>query len=240
MLNFPERRTTAATESDNPSKRGSWLSRNGSLVVSCMSLLVAASSVCVAVMSLWYTIDAQRSDQYYREISIQPSLGFHFSTGTYSISLDNKGLGPAKIARIITNFGECLDSKVVSAAEWDNSRIRVALALHQDLTDKVLTEAVWRINRARAPDLQVTIPVEEQMIIPGQKLDLIAMMPEQIAPFNEEISRSDPQLKAKMTFIFADWARSVPIAVRSCSASGKFCRMVHPPFAELKGCPPSW
>jgi hypothetical protein len=83
---------------------------------------------------------------------------------TYSIDFENKGLGPAKIATIVTNMGECADSKTMPRAEWDGARHRAAIALYQDAADKVFTEAVWRANRLRVPDFRTAVPDSEEMI----------------------------------------------------------------------------
>ena len=64
------------------------------------------------------------------------------------------------------------------------------------------------------------------------------MVPEQIAPFNDEMNKIDSELRWKTGYRFLDWARSAPIAMRFCSATGKFCRTVSSPFAlALKSCP---
>lgn len=65
------------------------------------SLIVAALSLGVSVLSVWFTVSAQRTDQGHRELLIQPRLSSVIYPEDIRIEIKNVGLGPADIKRVI-------------------------------------------------------------------------------------------------------------------------------------------
>ena len=59
------------------------------------SLAVAVSSLFVAIISLRYSVNAQKEDAAYKELSIRPRLQIA-AAGDFSVLLENVGLGPAE------------------------------------------------------------------------------------------------------------------------------------------------
>jgi len=213
-------RQAARTRRERALATGRWFSAHA---VAIAALVV---SITMPSIALWYATEAQRTDRYYREISIQPLLGLRTDTSNYSVLLENHGLGPAKIMRIATNFGQCVDSgQMTTVKEWDDSLMRLYRVLTEEI-GKVFTEAVWRTNRMRPPDTQIGFPTLGAMILPARTSTVFAMVPDQIAPFNEAMEKVDPQLRYRTQVRFLEWARTAPVAIKYCSATQRYCSVL--------------
>src|SRR5260370_34040151 len=71
--------------------------------------ILAFSSVLIACLSLYLTIQAQDDDRTYKELLIKPSLALRGHTADWSVAIANDGLGPAQIKNIIYQpGGECI------------------------------------------------------------------------------------------------------------------------------------
>jgi hypothetical protein len=99
-----------------------WAKEHGSLVVS-------ASSLFIASLSLYFTIQAQKTDINYKELSIRPKLQWRSSATDFSINLDNVGLGPATIETFGMRVeGKCVDiSRLETDAAGMDRKMRTVL-----------------------------------------------------------------------------------------------------------------
>jgi hypothetical protein len=92
-----------------------WLRNNGSIVVSL-------SSFIVALVSLLYSIEAQRIDREYKEASIAPVLSFETNSKVWSIKLTNRGLGPAVVTSVLIKpFGDSMSAECIDSSKWIES-----------------------------------------------------------------------------------------------------------------------
>src|ERR1035437_3828065 len=90
-------------------KTGSGTERVVGLVTRNASSILAISSLLIAGMSLYLTIQAQDDDRTYKELLIKPSLALRAHTVDWSVAIANDGLGPAQIKDIIYQFGgDCI------------------------------------------------------------------------------------------------------------------------------------
>src|SRR5262249_37944256 len=145
--------------------------------------------------------------------------------------LENRGLGPAKITRVITALGKCVDSKTASERERLEHRVRIPAAIRENL-DQGFIDAVWRTDRALGPEFRFQFPYLDEMILPGHKAQIVAMVPEQIAPLREEMNKIDPMLRWKADARFMDWGLALPLAYEYCSATGRYCNTLR----RFEGC----
>src|SRR5262245_13007768 len=67
---------------------------------------VSCCGFFVACLSLYYTIDAQKTDRQYREASIFPALEFTMEGADFDYRLTNVGLGPAILKRVRVRKGD--------------------------------------------------------------------------------------------------------------------------------------
>ncbi len=63
--------------------------------------IIATLAFCVAVMSLYYTVEQNRASQEHNRLSVVPHLTFQWEerNDLYRIWIKNTGIGPAKISR---------------------------------------------------------------------------------------------------------------------------------------------
>ena len=87
----------------------SWVKRPTAFVARNGNSIVAVSSVLIACLSLYFTIQAQNDDRAYKELLIKPTLSRQAHSVDFSVAIANVGLGPARIKDIIYQFGgECI------------------------------------------------------------------------------------------------------------------------------------
>jgi hypothetical protein len=193
-----------------------WISQNA-------ALLTAISSMLIAAASLYYTIDAQRTDREYKEVAIQPRLWLGGDWEDLSLTFMNTGLGPAIIDSIVLKVGDkCKSTDDFEPDEWAEVFTTFATENIDGLFAKTLPPMPWVKGGKRKYDTQTDILRVGDTVRPGDKTFIIRLDPGTL----KELVQIDSTelLGAKQKFATA--AFSIPIRIAACSATGRTCAVI--------------
>jgi hypothetical protein len=74
------------------------------------STIIALSSLFIAALALWYTVQAKKRDTEYKELSIRPWINIFAEPKELSVQISNEGLGPAVLKQFFFLIGgDCFD-----------------------------------------------------------------------------------------------------------------------------------
>jgi hypothetical protein len=201
VLKLRERARTTAT----------FLGRNMALVISILSLGVAA-------LSLYFSISTQQLDRVYKEISILPRLAIKLDVDNFSISLDNSGLGPAVIHRVrFAVAGKCYDSD-------DSKSYREKF---REFTEGVFTYGIYKdtIPHRTKDNKPLVLPVtahpfgEGTTVRPGESFPYVTVDPRAV----KDIFAFERVEVIAIKQQFADAVIKVPLSILYCSLTELFC-----------------
>lgn len=187
------------------------------------STIVAMSSMFIAALSLYHTVDAQRRDLEYKEISIQPRPSLLPVFADMSLSIKNLGLGPAVISQIdFEQDGKCISSAGKDASEWQ--RIYAAFLNMTAVTvySKSLPPMSGAPGDKKKFDFEVDALQVNDTIRAGEDRYLF-----RLAPGTLKIFRGvDTSAQVAAADKFSRNAYTVPIVIHACSATGRTCMFV--------------
>jgi hypothetical protein len=193
-----------------------WIARNA-------ALLTAVSSMVIAGLSLKYTIDAQRRDFEYRELSIQPRLVLGGNADAFALSVKNVGVGAALIWRIeVVVNGNCQTTDGKSQVDWATTYRQFVQQQIQKLYTEPFIGTPNRKKGASSVLAHSDILYVGDVIPAGKKPSLIEMDDTQ-SKFLQQIDRG---LLANIQTKFMDAAYAAPIRITICSLSGRSCNVV--------------
>lgn len=187
------------------------------------SLAVAVSSLFVAIISLRYSVNAQKEDAAYKELSIRPRLQVA-AAGDFSVLLENVGLGPAEIRRIVFfDNNHCFDTD--SVHDWNQGH-----KFFDDFTNAVINyilvgmPAITDKKSAAIPIPKVSVPTTGVILKADETLPLVSFDPQEMTAYLAALTRltdkSAPDVVEKQ---FMHKGITTPIYIRYCSLSGRFC-----------------
>jgi hypothetical protein len=200
-----------------------WIGQNA-------ALLTAISSMLIAAASLYYAVDAQRTDRAYKEVAIQPRLWLGGDWDDLSLTFINRGLGPAIIDSIVLKVGDkCKSTDDFEPDEWAEVFTAFANEIIDGLYTKTLPPMPWVKGGKRNYDVQTDILRVGDSVRPGDKKFIIRLDPGTL----KELTQIDSTelLRAKQKFAIA--AFNVPIRIVACSATGRTCGVI----GRAAGCP---
>jgi hypothetical protein len=186
------------------------------------SLVVAASSLFVAIISLRYSVNAQKEDAEYKELSIQPRL--QVAAGNFSVLLENVGLGPAELRRVIFfDNDRCFDTDAVH--DWNQGH-----KFFDDFSNAVVNyiligmPAITDKKSAAIPIPKVSVPTTGVILKAGETLSLVSFDPQEMTAYLAALTKltnnSASDIVEKQ---FMHKGITIPIYIRYCSLSGRFC-----------------
>ena len=191
------------------------------------STIIAVSSMLIAGMSLYFTINAQRLDLEYKEVSIQPRVSLNGVGESLSMVLRNVGLGPAVITDVVLKVaGKCVRARTSSDAEWIKAFQDFTQAIIPDVFTKALSPAAWKSKKGF--DVESDTIYIEDTIRPGDDRWLVRLDPGSM----KEVAQIDRSEFAATKIKFAKSVYDAPIKIRYCSATGRTCGEV----GEAGGC----
>jgi hypothetical protein len=182
---------------------------------------ISIVALCLSGAAYWNTIVTQREDREYRELSIRPSLAHLPEATNYTVTIKNRGLGPAVIKRI-TGFaaGQCieLDPKHKTDATW-RFQTEHLIPFFLDRLGFALTFAGIKLDfrirtRFQMPSVGATIPKDDELII-------FAFDEEDTAMLKKLVREHRAETEISSAFILA--SRAIPLAMEYCSVTGKYC-----------------
>jgi hypothetical protein len=187
------------------------------------STAVALSSMLIAGLSLYFTVDAQQRDVEYKEVSIQPRPTLSPDYERLSLSLGNVGLGPAIVRQIhFDQDGKCVTSYGVGADEWQKTFTDFVKAAASEVYSKSLPPMPWSLGGRSKFDFEVN-SLQENDTIPSNRDRWIF----HLAPGSwDEFKKGDPSEQVPASDRFASLAYAIPMTVYLCSATGRTCMSV--------------
>ncbi len=187
------------------------------------SIIIAISSMLIAGFALYFTVQAQRADLEYKEISIQPrpSLGPYFEG--MSLSVKNLGLGPAIVRQIdFERDGKCISSYGMKPGEWQSTYAEFLKAQAIDVFAKSLPPMPWIKGGKRKFNVEVDTLQYDDTVRANEDRYLFRLDPGTF----KELVQADPDEQVLAKAKFAANAYRVPIIITFCSATDRTCMSV--------------
>jgi hypothetical protein len=191
-----------------------FFSKYGSLAVSVLSL-------AVAVGSLAFTVNAQKVDRDYKELSIRPRLQWSTNGVDLSVNLDNVGLGPA----MIKSFGMRVDGKCTALARGNRElEGRMRATLEDTLVASLGPEvAQSKLIRSKYLQTRTYIPGFQETIIANKNIKLLNVEEVILMEIARVTIGLGPQGLREMYDRFFQAMRRLGISVKYCSLTEGFC-----------------
>jgi hypothetical protein len=197
-----------------------FISKNGSSIL-------AVSSVCIAIFSLYLTIQAQNDDRAYRELLIKPALATMSHTVDFSFAIQNNGLGPAQIKDIVYQFGgECismLEADGIHLSQDNYYKVKEAIK------NRLLNE-IFSFEIPNAPSTPINTRGElllpGSIIGPGKEVVLFRIDDSSLETFRARLNALELKLSQAVRDQFSARALTLPVSIKYCSMSGKYCEAI--------------
>lgn len=189
------------------------------------ALIVAISSLFVAGLSLYFTIEAQRGERSYKELLLKPNLQLEAETSDYSIKLVNSGLGPAEIKDAFYYLGgECIT--LIGADRQLNQKnyFTIIQRINAGFVDQ-MRALPWRSEFKGQPVTHGAIPVQSAVIRVGAALVIFQIDPAFLHEFSSELTKLGVPIRREFDNNFITNAIQLPYRVKYCSMSGKYCEV---------------
>lgn len=213
-----------------------WVKRPTAFVARNGNSIIAVSSVLIACLSLYFTIQAQNDDRAYKELLIKPSLSRQAHSVDFSVVIANVGLGPAQIKDILYQFGgECIS---MVDANGELSR-----ASYDKVIDGLNTRFLNDIFSFGIPNTAPTaittrnhVLFPEEIIGVGKEVVLFRVDDSSLEMFRTKMKALDVKLTQSLIDQFTARALTLPISIKYCSMSGKYCEINEPEGETGKRC----
>jgi hypothetical protein len=195
--------------------------KNNALALS--SLVVAASSLSIAALSLHFTIASQTTDREYKEMMIRPSVDIGADTDTFSVWIRNNGLGPAVIKRVVLQFDKnCIDSDSFAKNAFTDYQNKFKLAVG----GYMFRGMAMNMDESphRLPDYTIFILPADLILRSNETQPLFKFDPIAVATYRKTLDKLGGKYPQQFMDNFAEKAFRFPIHIDYCSLSGKYCR----------------
>lgn len=183
--------------------------------------VVALSSMLIALASLAVTIDTQREDRRYKELSIRPHVGVGAHVSDFNFAYTNAGYGHAFLARIKFGYGgKCYSSDTSPPDIFEENINRFYDKAANDL---YLATVPVDMDRKQKDFNVTTSPlIIGETIRAGDKHSIFYFEPDTL----KAVLLAKPNVLAQYRNAFARASSQLPILVTYCSATGQYCEDV--------------
>lgn len=207
------------------SKLLSSLRRLPSAIAENAAIITAVSSMVIASLSLYFTVNAQRTDLEYKEISIQPRLAMMGLSENMSLSIRNVGLGPAIVKQIdMLVAGKCVTSYGKSQEEWATLHTKFGYEILPELYSKTLPPMPWKKGGKTRYNVEFNLINPGDAVRAGEDVYFVKLDEGTL----KELSQVDIDDFAKAKSAFYVAAVAVPLRVEYCSATERMCGLIGP------------
>ena len=197
-----------------------WLGAHYSAILSIMSMMIALTS-------LFYAVNAQRTDREYKELSIVPILELHTSTIDLSIRVKNVGLGPAILRDVATKLdNKCIHSAGLSQKDWKEEQTKFSVYVMRDIVAASLKGHVKGSDKPTLIDGNAQVPQHNQIIPAMGELTIFAFAADALRVINDGLNQMGESHKYEALSSFQQRAMDVPINFFYCSLSYRYCRIM--------------
>ena len=191
-----------------------WIANNPSVIISF-------SSMVIALTGLVYTLQQQRLDNAYKELSIRPVLRTLHNSGDLSYVLSNQGVGPAVILRSVFMF----DNKCYEIGRLTSAQM---MELTHHLGNYLIFPHIQKL------DLRVPTAAERRAFIgslnpgtvvgKGEGIPLFTISPAMVEALKQAMGAASADVANEAHLSFSLAATKLPLTVEYCSLSGLFCQ----------------
>jgi hypothetical protein len=194
--------------------------------------ILAVSSVVIAGCSLYLTITAQREDRAYKELLIKPSIAIQTHATDFSVEFANEGLGPAEIKAVAYQFGgKCLslldDDGTVSKTQYDEASAGIRQRLLTDIFNFEIPNTPGTLVNIRT-----SLLLPKSILAAGGKHVIFRIDDTSLELFRSKVNALDLPLRQSILDKFTGMALTIPISIKYCSMSGKYCQTnIHDDFS---------
>jgi hypothetical protein len=183
----------------------------------------------IAISSLY-------DDRTYKELLIKPSLALRAHTVDFSIAIANDGLGPAQIKDIIYQFGgEC-----ISMLDPDGGISRTNYYKVQNaLTSRFITDIFsFQIPNTSPTALNTRgqVLLSNTIIGVGKEVVLFRIDDTSFEMLKSKLDALEMKFHQSLLNKFTALALTLPISIKFCSMSEKYCKAVEPEGDNGKHC----
>jgi hypothetical protein len=200
------------------------IARNAATTTAVASLLLAFASFCVAGLSLYFTINAQKDDRQYKELLLKPNLQVEASSHEYSVTLLNNGLGPAEVQDVLYYDGwGCIELLAQDRQSFDSrDYYKIIDALRKRFATRVAS-VPWKGNKVDDNDyMRIFIPLPKGVLGVGPFTLFAIHDPE---AFRSKLDALGAQTALNFNLAFVEDAFSLPFSISYCSLSGRYCKV---------------
>jgi hypothetical protein len=197
------------------------ISANTATVIALCSLAIALCSLCATLLS-------QMADREYRELMIRPFFSFSVNTKDLSVGFRNNGLGPAVIVDTAYRDGdECLSVGDANSHKINTENVkRVA----SDIGDRLFTQVFTFAIPTKSPGIKVerlnqygSVLIPGSILETGRELWIFRIPDDTLNEFRQDLNTLQPSTVGSFMENFFEAAWALPISLRYCSMSGKYC-----------------
>jgi hypothetical protein len=190
------------------------------------STIIAVASVCIASLSLYFTIDAQRAERAHKELLLRPSLGVNVDATVYSVVLVNNGLGPAYIKNVAYHLNnECLPftdgAHAFAANNYSRANQHIVAVFGKLVDDAFFPKAEFK----NTPSASVSLPVPSHILGVGQDIIIYRMGSEFAKELVPRLWAVGSNVLTTFNDRFLATAITLPMSVEYCSMSGQYCEV---------------
>jgi hypothetical protein len=171
-------------------------------------------------MGLYLTITAQREEREHKELLLRPDLSLNVEVRDYSVTVVNRGLGPALITDTLYYLdGRCgtLNRNNVEKADGVGVLRGLGRFFYPQFSD--LTWGEYKSTQG----YQVTVPLPSEIISVGQEVPLFKLQPDLVEEIISKLHAAAGEKRAVFNDEFMRHSLTVPLALRYCSMSEKYC-----------------
>ena len=200
------------------------------------SSIVAVSSLAIATAALYLTVQAQKEDRYYKELLIKPFLSIVAHTTDFSVGIVNDGLGPAYVEDITYHFGEeCLSLLEANGRASRTNYYKVNEAIRTRLFTELFSFGIpGTESTVITTHQQVLFP--ESIIPVGKSVTLFKIDDSSLETFQRKIDALDMKFAQNLKDGFTARALTLPLYMKYCSMSGRYCNEASREDAAQKPC----
>lgn len=205
--------------------------------IALCSLCVAIASVVIAIRSLEFATQSQKSDAEHKELLIRPRLGIQANTEDFSIRLTNKGLGPAVIREVhYLKNGKCLaESSNTNAKQNDKKfgdEVQSLVQQYMMIGLQVHTQGTSRSGILPFPMPIVRVLSQDLVIAAGESTILFGYEKASLQKYLMNLEKISSRAALEFGEDFLTKSYTFPLNLKYCSMSGRYCETI-----SFQGCP---
>jgi hypothetical protein len=199
-----------------------YLKRVLGFVAKNVAVIVALSSLFVACLSLYFTIQAQKADMTYKELAIRPAVGIGADVSNFTIYLTNSGYGHAIVHRVAFGVeGKCYSSDMPDETAYEDAYSRFEFYILNEVYQKSYPATDIKSLR----DVFVTTGGHldnGSVIRADEKFQMFYLEPAALAL----LTKLDLKTLTGIRNNFSRAVSTMPLRIEYCSATGQYCEII--------------